>query len=79
MFGEFQPLFLYIKEKMNPRILEINKNIQPYKEEIVNHALYKKIDSVEDVIFNGHHVYACLGLYVIIRLLQSILTCTSLP
>ena len=31
MFGEPARPFRYIKEKMNPRILEINKNIQSYK------------------------------------------------
>ena len=34
---------------MNSRILEINKNIQSYKDEIVNHPLYKKMNSVEDI------------------------------
>tara|TARA_E500000331_G_C17272751_1_gene720064 strand:+ start:1033 stop:1773 length:741 start_codon:yes stop_codon:yes gene_type:complete len=65
---------------MNPRILEINKNIQSYKEEIVNHSLYKKINSVEDIaVLMEHHVYAVWDFMSLLKALQSILTCTSSP
>ena len=65
---------------MNPRILEINKNIQPYKEKIVNHQLYKKMNSVDDVaVLMEHHVYAVWDFMSLLKALQSILTCTSPP
>ena len=65
---------------MNPRIVEINKNIQSYKEEIVNHALYKKMNSVEDIaVLMEHHVYAVWDFMSLLKALQSILTCTSAP
>ena len=65
---------------MNPKILEINKNIELYKEEIVNHPLYKKLNSVEDIaILMEHHVYAVWDFMSLLKALQSILTCTSSP
>ena len=65
---------------MNPRILEINKNIQSFKEEIVNHPLYKKMNSVEDIaVLMEHHVYAVWDFMSLLKALQSILTCTSSP
>lgn len=65
---------------MNPKILAINKNIQPYKEEIVNHPLYKKLSSVEDIaVLMEHHVYAVWDFMSLLKALQSILTCTSSP
>ena len=65
---------------MNSRVLEINKNIQSYKEEIVNHSLYKKINSVEDIaVLMEHHVYAVWDFMSLLKSLQSILTCTSSP
>ena len=65
---------------MNPKILEINKNIQNYKEEIVYHPLYKKLNSVDDIaILMEHHVYAVWDFMSLLKSLQSILTCTSSP
>ena len=65
---------------MNPKILEINKNIQNYKEEIVCHPLYKKLNSVDDIaILMEHHVYAVWDFMSLLKSLQSILTCTSSP
>lgn len=65
---------------MNPKILEINKNIQHYKEEIVYHPLYKKLNSVDDIaILMEHHVYAVWDFMSLLKSLQSILTCTSSP
>ena len=65
---------------MNPKVLEINKKIQVYKEEIVNHPLYKKLNSVEDIaILMEHHVYAVWDFMSLLKALQSILTCTSSP
>ncbi len=65
---------------MNPKVLEVNKNIQSYKEEIVNHPLYKKLNSVEDIaVLMEHHVYAVWDFMSLLKALQSLLTCTSSP
>ena len=34
---------------MNPRIHEINQNLTQYRNEITNHALYKKLNSAKDI------------------------------
>ena len=65
---------------MNPKVLEVNKNIEVYKDQIVNHPLYKKLNSVEDIaVLMEHHVYAVWDFMSLLKALQSILTCTSSP
>ena len=65
---------------MNARVFEINKNIQSYKEDIVQHPLYKNINSVNDIAkLMEHHVYAVWDFMSLLKALQSILTCTSSP
>ena len=65
---------------MNPKINEINKNIQPYKEKIVKHPLYKKMISIKHIAtLMEHHVYAVWDFMSLLKALQSILTCTSPP
>ena len=65
---------------MNSEILKINNTIQPYKEDIINHSLYKKLNSVEDIAtLMQTHVYAVWDFMSLLKALQSILTCTSPP
>ena len=65
---------------MNQRLLEITKNIQPYKDKIVHHPLYKKMNSEKDIaVLMEHHVYAVWDFMSLLKALQSILTCTSSP
>ena len=65
---------------MNPKILEINKNIQVYKKEIVDHDLYKNLKSINDIAtLMESHVYAVWDFMCLLKALQSILTCTSSP
>ena len=65
---------------MNPKITEINKKIQPYKEQVVNHPLYKKLNSIEDIaILMEHHVYAVWDFMSLVKKLQQLLTCTKVP
>tara|TARA_B100000902_G_scaffold398522_1_gene465583 strand:- start:6649 stop:7395 length:747 start_codon:yes stop_codon:yes gene_type:complete len=65
---------------MNPKIHEINKKIQPYKDEIINHRLYKKLNSIKDIsILMEHHVYAVWDFMSLLKALQTELTCTSHP
>tara|TARA_B100000902_G_scaffold125654_1_gene125316 strand:- start:12008 stop:12748 length:741 start_codon:yes stop_codon:yes gene_type:complete len=65
---------------MNPKVLEINQKTQPYKDEIINHRLYKSLNSVKDIaILMEHHIYAVWDFMSLLKSLQSILTCTSSP
>ena len=65
---------------MNPKINILNSNLTKYRKEIVNHALYKKLNSVEDIaIMMEHHVYAVWDFMSLLKALQSLLTCTTSP
>ena len=65
---------------MNPKINLLNSNLSKYREEIVNHALYKKLNSVEDIaVMMEHHVYAVWDFMSLLKALQSLLTCTTSP
>tara|TARA_B100002052_G_scaffold43020_1_gene35797 strand:- start:440700 stop:441437 length:738 start_codon:yes stop_codon:yes gene_type:complete len=65
---------------MNPKIIEINKNIQGYKKQIVDHDLYKNLNSINDIAtLMESHVYAVWDFMCLLKSLQSILTCTSSP
>ena len=65
---------------MNSKIIEINKNIQGYKKEIVDHDLYKNLNSINDIAtLMESHVYAVWDFMCLLKSLQSILTCTSSP
>ena len=65
---------------MNPKIHILNSNLTKYREEIVNHALYKKLDSVEDIaVMMQCHVYAVWDFMSLLKALQSLLTCTTSP
>ena len=65
---------------MNPRIEIINKNLTPYRNEITNHALYKRLNSVSDIaVLMEHHAYAVWDFMSLLKALQTLLTCTSSP
>ena len=65
---------------MNPKIVEINKAIEPYRNDIVNHRLYKSLNNIQDIaVLMQHHVYAVWDFMSLLKALQSILTCTSSP
>ena len=65
---------------MNPKINILNSNLTTYREEIVNHALYKKLNSVEDIaVMMEYHVYAVWDFMSLLKALQSLLTCTTSP
>ncbi|MFN5704928.1 MAG: DUF3050 domain-containing protein [bacterium] len=65
---------------MNVYINNINKNIEPLRQEIINHKLYSAIRNIEDLkIFMKYHVYAVWDFMSILKTLQNNLTCTSVP
>lgn len=65
---------------MNVYINNINKNIEPLRQEIINHKLYSTIRNIEDLkIFMKYHVYAVWDFMSILKTLQNNLTCTSVP
>lgn len=65
---------------MNERIKSLNKKIEPFKIDIVNHSLYNKLKSANDIkVLMENHVYAVWDFMSLLKSLQSILTCTSSP
>lgn len=61
-------------------IQKINKSIQPKKELLLQHSLYNKVQSIEDLhTFLENHVYAVWDFMSLLKALQAKLTCTTTP
>ncbi len=62
------------------RFDKINQSLAPYREQIVNHPVYKMIHTVDDVrIFMKYHVYAVWDFMSLLKALQRNLTRVELP
>lgn len=65
---------------MHPNILKIQENIEPLRQQIINHKVYTAISELEDLqIFMEHHIYAVWDFMSLLKALQINLTCTTLP
>ena len=65
---------------MNKNIQKINSQISEHKLAIVNHPLYNKLKTIEDVQkLMQYHVYAVWDFMSLLKALQIQLTCTVLP
>lgn len=61
-------------------IESINTSIYPQKKFLLEHSLYKKIKTIEDLhIFLETHIYAVWDFMSLLKALQSKLTCTTTP
>lgn len=61
-------------------IQNINKRIQPLKAQLLQHDLYEKVASIEDLhIFLENHVYAVWDFMSLLKALQTKLTCVETP
>ena len=57
-----------------------NNKIQPQKNILLQHTLYKKIQTIDDLHhFLENHVYAVWDFMSLLKALQSKLTCTTTP
>jgi len=66
--------------QMNEQIEKIRKNIEPLRQEIMNHKVYSVINDLDDLrIFMKYHVYAVRDFMSLLKALQNNLTCTSIP
>lgn len=62
------------------KIESINASIQPQKDILLNHPLYKKVQNLEDLRrFLESHVYAVWDFMSLLKALQSKLTSTTTP
>ena len=65
---------------MNEQIEKIRKNIDPLRQEIMNHKVYSVINDLDDLrIFMKYHVYAVWDFMSLLKALQNNLTCTNIP
>jgi len=61
-------------------IKEINESLEPLTSKLINHTLYKKINTPEQLqIFMEHHVFAVWDFMSLLTALQEILTKTTNP
>lgn len=62
------------------RITYLKNEIQPLREQLIQHELYKNINSLDDLtVFMDHHVFAVWDFMSLLKSLQQKLTCTTTP
>src|SRR5882757_9128947 len=65
---------------MNEQLEKINKAIQPFRQQIINHKLYSAINDIDDLkVFMQYHIFAVWDFMSLLKALQNNLTCTSVP
>src|SRR5574343_168233 len=65
---------------MNKHIEQLQANIEPLRQEIINHKVYTLINEIEDLqIFMQHHIFAVWDFMSLLKSLQNNLTCTQVP
>lgn len=58
----------------------IERELQPYTDQLKNHPLYDKLNTIEDIkLFMEHHVYAVWDFMSLLKGLQVELTGTTIP
>jgi hypothetical protein len=62
------------------RIKEIENIIKPIRAKLINHDLYKHIETPDDLrIFTEHHIFAVWDFMSLAKALQQRLTCVNVP
>lgn len=65
---------------MNTHIERLQKNIEPLRQQIMNHKVYSMIKNVDDLkVFMQFHIYAVWDFMSLLKTLQTNLTCTTAP
>ena len=58
----------------------LEREISPYKQQLIEHPLYRSIETVDDPkLFTTYHNYAVWDFMSLVKKLQQELTCTQLP
>ena len=69
-----------LEEKQNAYIQKIRTEIEPLRQQLLTHQVYKKISSIEDLkVFLEHHVFAVWDFMSLLKALQNELTCVQVP
>lgn len=65
---------------MNAYIQKIQQEIEPLRQEIINHKVYGVINNTDSLkVFMQYHVFAVWDFMSLLKSLQNNLTCTSVP
>lgn len=65
---------------MNEHIKKLQKEIEPIRQQLIQHQVYSNIKTIKDLnIFMEHHVYAVWDFMSLLKALQKNLTCVNLP
>jgi hypothetical protein len=66
--------------QQDPRIEALGNALRPLQERLVTHEVYTSIKTLRDVaIFMEHHVFAVWDFMSLLKSLQGLLTCVSVP
>lgn len=58
----------------------IQKELEPFRQELIAHDLYKNIDSIPNIqIFMQMHIFAVWDFMSLVKSLQNSLSCTTIP
>lgn len=72
--------FMTMDNSISNTLEKIQNNIEPLRQEIINHKVYSVINELEDLrIFMEYHIYAVWDFMSLLKALQINLTCTSIP
>jgi len=65
---------------LHPRIEQLSQRIEPLRQELLNHAIYEHLNSIDALRrFMEHHVYAVWDFMSLLKSLQRELSCVSVP
>ena len=65
---------------MNAHIERLKKDIEPIRQQLIDHTVYQNIRSVKDLaVFMEYHVFAVWDFMSLLKALQRNLTCVTLP
>ncbi|WP_295773344.1 DUF3050 domain-containing protein [uncultured Mucilaginibacter sp.] len=65
---------------VNENILSLKKRIEPLRLQLIQHPLYKNIQSLPNLtVFMEHHIFAVWDFMSLLKALQQKLTCTNVP
>ncbi len=68
------------EKKQNEYIQKIKVEIEPLRQELLNHKIYTKINSMEGLkVFLQHHIFAVWDFMSLLKALQNELTCVQIP
>lgn len=72
--------FYYLMANYSDHIALLKTRIQPLRNQLIQHELYKNINTLDELtVFMDHHVFAVWDFMSLLKSLQQKLTCTVAP